>query len=85
MKHSKGKIRKLVREFVCMAKGYGCTEEMIHQGVNERVPGDANITEVREAIEWNVAEDYMRQRENEDTEETEYVITGKGEAKEAIK
>lgn len=68
-----------------MANGYGCTEGMIHQGVNERVPGKANISDVREAIEWNVAKDYIRRRKNEDTDEYEWVITEQGKAKEAIK
>jgi hypothetical protein len=80
-----GIIRKYVREFVAMAQGYGCTEAAIYDSVNERVPGKADLSQVRQAIEWNLAQDYIRGSENVDTDEYEWRITSEGIAKESIK
>lgn len=80
----KARLRKYVRETLAMTPGYGHTEKMIVDAVNERLPVDANLTAIRDAIEWNHGKAYLRQEENEDTEQIEYSITKKGLAKEAI-
>lgn len=79
-----GIIRRYVREFVAMAKGYGCTEDAIYDSVNQRVPGKADLSQVRQAVEWNLAKDYIRGGENQDTDEYEWKITSEGIAKESI-
>ena len=79
-----GIYRNYVRECVAMANGYGCTEEMIFDSVNERVPGKADLSEVRDAVEWNLGKNYIKRRKNEDTEEYEWIITEDGKAKEAV-
>lgn len=85
MKHSKATVRLYVREICAMAEGYGCTEAMIYDAVNERLPGKANLTQVRDAVEWNVSKNYLRHQVNEDTDESEWVITQDGLAKERIR
>ena len=82
---SNGTMRLYVRETCAMAQGYGCTEEMIYDAVNERVPGKADLTQVRDAVEWNVSKNYLRRQKNEDTDDFEWVITQDGIAKDRIK
>ncbi len=67
-----------------MAPGYGFTEEMIVSGVNDRLAKDADLSEIRAAIEWNHGKAYLRSAMNEDTEVREYRITKAGIAKEEI-
>ncbi len=83
--HSKGTVRLYVRETCAMAEGYGCTLEMICDAVGGRLPGGADLTQVRDAIEWNVSKNYLRHRVNEDTDEHEWLITQDGLAKGRIK
>lgn len=83
--YTKGRIRRLVRESLAMAPGYGQTEKMLREACDERVAGRVDLTDLREAIEWNHGEDFLRSRENHDTDETEYLITEAGLAKEQIK
>jgi len=58
---------------------------MIFRSVEERVPGPADLSEVRDAIEWNLGKNYIKRRRNEDTDEYEWLITAAGKAKEAVR
>jgi hypothetical protein len=78
---SKGQLRKLIREILAMASPYGVTEKMLKDSVDERVPGKVDLTDLREALEWNHSEEYLRSKKNPDTDEVEYFATPKGMAK----
>lgn len=83
--YTKGRIRKLARETVAMTPGWGHTEEMLRTAVDERVAGRVDLSDLRDALEWNHGENYLRSKDNEDTDEKEYFITESGLAKESIK
>ncbi|MGE9266510.1 MAG: hypothetical protein ACQKBY_00315 [Verrucomicrobiales bacterium] len=83
--YSKARIRKLVRETLAMAPGYGQTEEMLKAALDERVAGRVDLSDLRDGVEWNHGKGYVRSRVNEDTDEKEYLITEAGISKEDIK
>lgn len=74
-------LRPLVREILAMSAPYGQTEKMLHDAVNTRVPGKADLSDFREAREWNHSKEYLRSKKNEDTDEVEFFATPKGLAK----
>ncbi len=80
-----GMARRKVREVCNLAPGYGKTEEMLLEKVNEVTGGGVSLELLRQAIEWNHAESYIRREKNEDTDEVEWFITDHGQAKERIK
>jgi len=82
---STGRGRKAVREVCNLAPGYGKTEAVLMDCVNELTGADVPVEQLREWIEWNLSEDYIRSKENKDTDEVEWVITDHGIAKESIK
>jgi len=67
-----------------MSAPYGQTERMLQDAVNTRVPGKVDLTDLREAREWNHGKEYLKSKTNEDTDEVEFFITEKGLAKEEI-
>lgn len=80
------KGRKLVREVLNLAQGYGYDEEALLDGVNELAsPAEANISQLREWIEWNHGRGYVRTEFNEDLDEDLWFITEEGIAKERIR
>jgi hypothetical protein len=80
-----GMGRAKIREVLNMAPGYGKTEDMLHERVGILCGGGVSIEQIREWLEWNLAEDYVRREENQDTDEIEWYITEHGQAKERIK
>ncbi len=82
---TKGMVRRKVREVCCMAAGQGKTETMLLEFVNELTGGGVDIQMLREAIEYNHAENFIRYRDNKETEEREWIITREGQAEEGIK
>jgi hypothetical protein len=82
---SKGMVRRKVREVCNMASGHGKTEEMLLEFVNELTGGGVDIQMLRDALEWNLSEGFLRYDENTETEETEWFITRAGQAEEGIK
>lgn len=82
---SKGLGRRKVREVLNMAPGYGKTEEVLLDAVNELVGGGVSAEQLREWIEWNHGDEYVRYEVNEDTDDREWFITSHGQAKESIK
>lgn len=81
MKHSIGKLRQKVREVLAMAPGYWLTEKMIVDGVNELIEPDADLSDIRRALEYNVGERYAEGRENTETENREWKVTKAGIAR----
>jgi hypothetical protein len=83
--HSKGRIRQKVREVLNIRPGFGKTERMIHEGVNELLGGGVSLEELREAVEYNVSERMARSEYLTEAEETIWLITAEGQAKENIR
>lgn len=83
---SKAKGRKYVREVLNLAKGYGYSEGSLLEAVNDLAsPAEANLSQLREWIEWNHSRDYIRTDFNEDLDEDLWFITEEGIAKENVK
>jgi len=79
------RVRQKIREVLNMAPGYGKTETMLLEFVNELTGGGVEIEQLRAGIEWNHGQDYVRRHVNEDTDEVEWFITKHGIAKETLK
>lgn len=87
-KASTGMTRAVVREICNAAAGFGKTEEMLLKFAKDRLgAGSVDVQMIRDALEWNLSEDFVRYVDEAETEsgETEWFITEKGQAKERIK
>ena len=79
-------LRKLVREVLVLAPGYGLSDDMLCRFVRDLLPLNAATDgEILEAAVWNLGKDYVADAKNEDSEEREWRITNHGIAKESIK
>jgi len=74
-------LRRYVREVLVMASPHGVTEDFLHDSVNELMPGDVDLTDLRDAVEFNVGDGHVRSAVNDDTEQREWSITKQGIAK----
>lgn len=80
------KGRKLVREVLNLAQGYGYDESALLDRLNELArPAQANRSQLREWTEWNHHRAYIRTEHNEDLEQDLWFITEDGIAKEAVR
>jgi hypothetical protein len=61
-----------------MAKGQPKTEAMLLEFVNELTGGGVDIQMLRDAIEWNLGEGFIRYEDNARTEERDWFITQAG-------
>ncbi|RYD19906.1 MAG: hypothetical protein EOP88_17105 [Verrucomicrobiaceae bacterium] len=85
MKFPVGRIRQKVREVINMRAGFGKTEAQVLEFVNDLLGGGVNLQDVRDAIEWNHTEGYLRRHEDKELEVVQWFITTEGQAKENIK
>ncbi len=83
-KHPVGRVRRVVREVLNMTAGYYLTEKALTDFSNEVLEPDASEMDVKLALEWNYAEGYVSNQDNEETEEKEWCITKAGIARENI-
>lgn len=81
---TKGQLRRYVRDVCSLAKGYGVNEKFMHDAINQLVPAEVELDELREAVEWNVSQDLIKRAFNADTDEYEWSITKAGIAKDNI-
>jgi DNA-binding transcriptional regulator YdaS (Cro superfamily) len=80
-----GMIRQRVREAINTRPGFGKTEAVVVQAVNVLLGGGVSLQEVRDAIEWNHSERFIRSERDEENEVTVWKITPEGQAKESIR
>lgn len=83
---SPGMVRRKVREVLNMRPGRGKTEDILLEFVNELTAGGVDVQMLREAIEWNLSEGYVRYVDGGKTEsgEKEWFITRAGQEHENI-
>jgi hypothetical protein len=77
---SKARCRKAIRSALKIRPGAGKSETILLDMVNELVGGGVILQELRDALEWNHGEHYVRSAYNEEAEETEWFITDAGKA-----
>lgn len=81
---SKAMIRRKIREVLNMRPGFGKTEKMLLEGVNELTGGGVSLQELRDGMEWNHGETYIRSEFEDQAEETLWFITPDGIAQQKI-
>lgn len=81
---SKQMVRRKIREVLNMAAGYGKTEAVLHQAVNDLLGGGVGLQELRDALEWNLGEGFIRSKFDPESEETLWFITRSGIAKQNL-
>jgi len=79
-----GILRIKIREALNMAPGYGKSEAMLLQIVNQLTGGGIGLQELRDAREWNHEQGYIRSEEDSDTDEILWYITASGIAKQKL-
>lgn len=78
-------LRKLVREVLAMAPGYKFQESALFRSVRELLPVNAaEDSDLLAAAEWNLAQDFVTDAMNNETEEREWQITQHGIARENL-
>jgi hypothetical protein len=77
-------VRRKIREVLAMAPGYGKTEPMLLECVNELTNGGVSLQELRDAREWNHEQGFVRSQENMESEQTLWYITKAGIAQQNI-
>lgn len=80
-----GRVRQKVLEVCNIQAGFGKTETMIHEAVNELIGGRVSLQEIRDAIEWNHGERFLRSVEVKKLEQIHWFITPEGIAEENIR
>ncbi len=81
---SKAIIRRKIREVLAIRPGFGKTEKFMLECVNELTGGGVSLQELRDGIEWNHAETYIRSKYENEAEETLWFITAEGIAQQNI-
>jgi hypothetical protein len=75
---SVGRVRKAVRDVLAMQEGEPLGETPMLDAVNELVGGGVDLTILRDALEWNHAEAFVRSEYFEEAEMTGWIITKAG-------
>lgn len=75
---SPGRIRKAVRDVLAMQQGEPLGETPMLEAVNELTGGGVDLTALRDALEWNHGEAFIRKEYVEEAELDGWVITKAG-------
>lgn len=75
--------RKWIREALATASPFALPEKALQDAVAGLAGASFGLSDYRRAIEWNLAQDYIRSAVNPDTDQTEWRLTKRGAAKEA--
>lgn len=75
---SPGRVRKAVREVLQMQEGEPLGEAPMLDAVNELTGGGVDLTQLRDALEWNHGEAFVRKEYVEEAELDGWVITKAG-------
>jgi len=75
--------RKWIRETIKQGSPFGVPDSALQDAVETIAGGRFDLSTYRDAMEWNLAQDYIRSSENKDTDQKEWRLTKLGEAKES--
>lgn len=82
---STARIRKKIREALNISPGTGKTEAMLLEMVNELVGDGVSLQELRDGMEYNYGEAFIRSQYDKEAEVTEWFITKSGIQQENIR
>lgn len=74
-------VRRKVREVLAMQPGYGKSEEMLAEYVPNLAGGPVPLQALRDAMEWNHEQGYIRSEDDDEADEILWYITPAGTAK----
>jgi hypothetical protein len=77
-------LRKKLREVLAMAPRRRFSEQMLLDALNRLVPEELTVQELKQAIEWNHAHNWIEYRHNEDEGRDEWFLTDAGKQKEGL-
>jgi hypothetical protein len=75
---SNGRVRQKVREVLLMQDGEVLSEGPMLEAINELVGGGVDLTQLRDAIEWNHSEAFVRKERIDELDLDGWVITKAG-------
>jgi hypothetical protein len=75
---SNGRVRQKIREVLRMQDGEPLAVAPMLEAVNELVGGGVDLTQLRDALEWNHGEAFVRSEEIDELELKGWVITKAG-------
>jgi hypothetical protein len=75
---SNGRVRQKIREVLRMQSGEPLAEAPLLEAVNELVGGGVDLTQLRDGIEWNHGEAFVRSEHIDELELDGWVITKAG-------
>ncbi len=75
---SNGRVRQKIREVLRMQSGEPLAEAPLLEAVNELVGGGVDLTQLRDGIEWNHSEAFVRRERIDELELDGWVITKAG-------
>lgn len=81
---SSSMIRRKIREVLNIRAGFGKSEKLLLECVNELTNGGVSLQELRDGIEFNLSQSYIRSKYEEDQDETLWFITQDGIAKQNL-
>ena len=79
------RIRQKIRQALNIVPGTGKTEAMLLEMVNELVGGGVSLQELRDGLEYNHGEAFIRSAYDKEAEVTEWFVTKQGIQQENIK
>lgn len=75
---SPGEARKAVRDVLAAQEGDPISEAQLFTKINYLVGGGLDLSQLREAMEWNLAEAYIRSEYIKEADMTSWFITRAG-------
>jgi len=78
-------IRREVRTVLNMRPGFGKTEAQLLEFSNALIGGGISLQELRDALEWNLSERFIRSERDDEANETLWFITQSGIAQQNIR
>ena len=78
-------LRRKVREVLAIQPGYGKTEKFLVEAVNDLCGGGQTLQDIRDAMEWNHGEEFIRSAKDDEADEILWFITAAGQAQQNIR
>lgn len=76
------RVRVKIREALALAKGFGRPASNLLEDVNELLGGNyVDAHQLERCLEWNLAQDYVRNVDDTDLDEKRWFLTPEGQAK----